>query len=186
MPLFNVRHVTTYKYRRPVAFGEHRLLFRPRDSYDQTLLGAELTTDPTYARLRWIHDVFGNCVALISFERAAKDLRFETRIRLDHTPQAEIVVDTDPSALRYPFDYPAEEAQDLAGTMRPHYPDERVARWARQFVRADGKTETGHLLMTMCYAIHEASPIRAATSTGRSRRAGRSACAGAPAATSRS
>ena len=155
MPLFNVRHVTTYRYRRPVTFGEHRLLFRPRDSYDQTLLSAELATDPPDSRLRWIHDVFGNCVALVSFDHTATELRFETRIRLDHTPRAELAFNTDPAALRYPFEYPAEEAPDLASATRPHYPDERVTRWARQFVRADGRTETGHLLMTMCYAIHE-------------------------------
>ena len=48
-----------------------------------------------------------------------------------------------------------EEAADLAATMRPHYPDPEVERFARRFVRADGRTETGHLLMTLCYAIHE-------------------------------
>ena len=155
MPLFNVRHVTTYRYRRPVRFGEHRLLFRPRDSHDQTLLGAELRADPAPARLRWIHDVFGNCVAIASFGAPAAELRFESLIRLDHTPRAELDFDTDPSALRYPFSYPPEEVPDLASTTRPHYPDERVTRWAHQFVRADGRTRTGHLLMTMCYAIHE-------------------------------
>ncbi|TPE52532.1 transglutaminase family protein [Amaricoccus solimangrovi] len=155
MSIFNVRHVTTYRYRRPVVFGDHRLLFRPRDSHDQMLLHAELVTDPAPARLRWIHDVFGNCVAIVSFEGPARELRFESRIRLDHTPRGELAFDTDPAALRYPFSYAAEEAGDLASTMRPHYPDDRVTRWARQFVRADGRTETGHLLMTMCYAIHE-------------------------------
>lgn len=155
MPVFNVRHVTSYRYRRPVRFGEHRLLFRPRDSYDQTLLLSELRTDPAPTRLRWIHDVFGNCVAIVSFAERAADLRFESLIRLDHTPRAELAFDTDPAALRYPFAYPAEELPDLAAAMRPHYPDDRLTRWARQFVRADGKTETGHLLMTMCYAIHE-------------------------------
>jgi Bacterial transglutaminase-like N-terminal region len=27
-----IRHVTTYRYRQPVAFGEHRMMLRPRDS----------------------------------------------------------------------------------------------------------------------------------------------------------
>ena len=31
MPIFVIRHVTTYHYRRPVAFGEHRMMLRPRD-----------------------------------------------------------------------------------------------------------------------------------------------------------
>src|SRR5262249_3138741 len=38
MTILSVRHVTTYLYRKPVAFGEHRMMFRPRDSYDQRLI----------------------------------------------------------------------------------------------------------------------------------------------------
>jgi hypothetical protein len=37
MTILTVRHVTTYRYRRPVALGDHRMMFRPRDSYDQRL-----------------------------------------------------------------------------------------------------------------------------------------------------
>ena len=32
MPTLTIRHVTTYRYRQPVAFGEHRMMLRPRDS----------------------------------------------------------------------------------------------------------------------------------------------------------
>ena len=35
MPILTVRHITTYRYRQPVAFGEHRMMLRPRESYDQ-------------------------------------------------------------------------------------------------------------------------------------------------------
>ena len=38
MTLLTVRHVTTYNYKRDVGFGEHRIMFRPRDSFDQRLL----------------------------------------------------------------------------------------------------------------------------------------------------
>ena len=43
MTILTVRHVTTYRYRRPVAFGEHRMMFRPRDSYDQRLIDSRLS-----------------------------------------------------------------------------------------------------------------------------------------------
>ncbi|TNB46078.1 transglutaminase family protein, partial [Martelella lutilitoris] len=42
MTIFSVRHLTVYRYRRPVGFGRHRLMFRPRDSFDQTLLSCTL------------------------------------------------------------------------------------------------------------------------------------------------
>ena len=40
MTILTVRHITTYRYRKPVAFGEHRMMFRPRDSYDQRLINS--------------------------------------------------------------------------------------------------------------------------------------------------
>src|SRR5436309_1401410 len=64
MAILTVRHVTTYRYRRPVAFGEHRMMFRPRDSYDQRLIDSRLLITPEPVRVHWIHDPFGNCVAL--------------------------------------------------------------------------------------------------------------------------
>jgi transglutaminase-like putative cysteine protease len=157
MTIFSVRHVTSYQYKTPVKFGEHRLLFRPRDSFDQTLLSSHLQVDPTPEYVRWIHDVFGNCVALIGFAQASRELRFETIIRLEHTPHVAIDFQMDEQALTYPFAYDQEEVLDLEPTMLRHYPDpgDDVGKWARQFVRIGQPTETGHLLMTMCYAIHE-------------------------------
>ena len=46
MPILSIRHVTRYRYRNPVALGEHRMMFRPRESYDQRLLACELTISP--------------------------------------------------------------------------------------------------------------------------------------------
>lgn len=157
MTIFSVRHITSYRYLQPVGFGEHRLMFRPRDSYDQRLLEAFLTVEPEPGDVRWIHDVFGNCVALVEVSRPASELRFETRIRLDHTPQVELDLSMDDEALSYPFAYGPDELADLESTIRRHYPDpeDEVGHWARRFVRVGRPTDTGHLLMTLCYAIYE-------------------------------
>lgn len=157
MTIFSVRHITSYRYKRPVEFGDHKLLFRPRDSFDQTLLSSRLLIDPEPKYIRWIHDVFGNCVSVIGFAQPADELRFETIIRLDHTPYVAIDLQIDEEALTYPFSYDTDEALDLERTIQRHYadPDDQVSKWARQFVRIGQSTDTGHLLMTMCYAIHE-------------------------------
>ena len=157
MTIFSVRHLTSYQYHKPVEFGEHRLLFRPRDSFDQTLLVSRLEVFPKPAYVRWIHDVFGNCVALVGFEGASQKLQFETTIRLDHTPQLAMDFQIDEEALTYPFTYDPVEAFDLECTIRRHYPDanDEVGKWARQFVKPGQPTETGRLLMTLCYAIRE-------------------------------
>ena len=46
MPVLTVKHLTTYRYKQPVAFGEHRMMLRPRDSYDQRLIEARLVIAP--------------------------------------------------------------------------------------------------------------------------------------------
>lgn len=130
-------------------------MFRPRDSFDQTLLSSRLLVDPKPDRVRWIHDVFGNCVALVGFVGASRELRFETAISLEHTITIDLRADEE--ALTYPFAYDPEEVVDLKPTIERHHPDreDEVGKWARQFMRIGRPTPTGHLLMTMCYAIHE-------------------------------
>lgn len=132
-------------------------MFRPRDSFDQRLLEASLKVFPEPSSIRWIHDVFGNCVAHVGFSHPAKELRFETLIRLEHTTHVPIDFEIDEDARTYPFKYDVEEAFDLERTMQRHCPDpeDQVGKWARQFVRIGRPTETGHLLMTLCYAIRE-------------------------------
>ncbi|BCH61459.1 transglutaminase [Agrobacterium vitis] len=132
-------------------------MFRPRDSFDQTLLSSHLDVSPKPDYVRWIHDVFGNCVALVGFTGKARELCFGTNIRLDHTQQVEMDLQIDAEALHYPFAYDPEEVVDLERTIKRHFadPDDEVGRWTRQFVRIGQPTETGRLLMTLCYAIHE-------------------------------
>jgi transglutaminase-like putative cysteine protease len=156
MTVFSVRHQTLYRYRRPVGFSEHRLMFRPRDSFDQRLIAATLDVSPR-SRTRWIHDVFGNCVALVSPGEPSDELRFETNIRLDHRPQAGPDFSMDDRARFYPFAYDGEETPDLAALIAPRHADEaeEVGRWAQRFLKRGRRTETGTLLMTLCCAIQE-------------------------------
>jgi transglutaminase-like putative cysteine protease len=156
--LLSVRHVTTYRYRRAVSFGEHRMMFRPRDSYDQKLLEARLQVTPAPSSIRWVHDVSGNCVTIAEFSRAeAEELRFESNIWLDHSPSNTPDFQIEDYAKTYPFTYSPEEIPDLAPMIVRQYPDadETVDRWARRFLRAGRHTDTGMLLMTLTYAFKE-------------------------------
>ena len=157
MLVINVRHVTTYRYKQPVAFGEHRMMLRPRDSYDQKLLDAKLAITPEPTDIRWVHDVFGNCVAIARFAGRAQELRFESVIRLDHSPTNALDFQIEEYAERYPFTYGADEMPDLLRTIERQYldPEREVDRWARQFLRHEGRTPTADLLAAMTYAIRQ-------------------------------
>lgn len=132
-------------------------MFRPRDSFDQTLLRSSLDVYPKPAYVRWLHDVFGNCVARIGLSGAARVLRFETNITLDHVPHVGVDFEIDEQARNYPFAYDPDEALDLELAIARIYPDpgDEVGKWARQFLRIGQSTETGELLMTLCYGIHD-------------------------------
>jgi transglutaminase-like putative cysteine protease len=62
MPILTVRHVTAYYYKTPVAFGEHRIMLRPRDDDDQQVLETKLEITPEPSQLTWTRDMFGNHV----------------------------------------------------------------------------------------------------------------------------
>ena len=157
MQVITVRHVTTYRYKQPVAFGEHRMMLRPRDSYDQKLLDAALAITTETVDIRWVHDAFGNCVAIARFAGRAPELRFESVIRLDHSPTNALDFQIEEYAKRYPFTYGADEMPDLLRSIERQYldPDREVDQWARQFLRHDGRTDTSELLAAMTHAIRQ-------------------------------
>jgi transglutaminase-like putative cysteine protease len=155
MFVITVRHVTTYRYKQPVAFGEHRMMLRPRDSYDQKLLDAKLAITPEPVEIRWVHDVFGNCVAIARFAGRAEELRLESVIRLDHSPTNALDFQIEEYAKRFPFTYGADEMPDLLRSIERQYldPEREVDRWARQFLRHDARTDTSEFLAAMTHAI---------------------------------
>jgi len=157
MKLLTVRHVTTYRYKQLVSFGEHRMMLRPRDSYDQRLIESRLAIDPEPSVLNWTHDVFGNCVAIARFSRRAETLTFDSTIRLDHEPNNALEFALEDYALDYPFSYSSEEIPDLSRTIERQYldRDRDVDRWAHQFLRKQGPTGTRELLAAMTHAIHD-------------------------------
>jgi len=155
MPLLTVRHVTQYNYRQPVAFGEHRIMVRPRESYDQHLIDARLEIYPEPAELRWLHDVFGNSVALARFDKRAKTLKVESVVRMEHEPLAGSEVEIEPYARSFPFTYSSEDMPDLLRSIERGHLDPRriVDIWARKLVRLDGPTDTLAMLTEMTASI---------------------------------
>jgi transglutaminase-like putative cysteine protease len=153
MKHLTVRHATTYRYARPVHFGAHRLMLRPRDSHDLHLVDAELTLSPPGA-LHWIHDVFGNSVAQVDFAQAAPELVIVSTLHIERYGLARPTFPIAPEAQMYPFVYSANDRADLGRLLDRHYPDPRgvVDAWAKQFVSTP-PMPTYNLLSNMNGAI---------------------------------
>src|SRR6202023_2755154 len=86
MPSLTIRHVTTYRYRQPVAFGEHRMMLRPPDSHDHRVIEESHETTPEPRSLPFVQDAFGNHVGIARFSGRAKELCFESTVRLEVRP----------------------------------------------------------------------------------------------------
>ncbi|BBD03405.1 MULTISPECIES: transglutaminase family protein [Sphingobium] len=155
MPLLTIHHVTTYRYQQPVSLGEHRIMMRPREAFDQRLLSARLDIDPRPSELRWLHDVFGNSVAIALFKKRASNLVVTSEVTLEHAPLAQQQVDVEPYARLFPFTYSSEDMPDLLRSIeRQHLDPERVVdNWARAFVSNDGNTSTIDLLTRIATGI---------------------------------
>jgi transglutaminase-like putative cysteine protease len=110
-------------------------MLRPRDSHDLRLITAELTLSPP-GNVRWMHDVFGNSVALVDFQAAAATLSITSALKIERYgiegPQFPIA----PEAEFYPFIYSSSDRVDLGRLLEQHFPDPNgvLARWADSFV----------------------------------------------------
>jgi len=165
-----IRHATAYRYAKPVGFGPHRMMFRPRDSHDLRLLATRLAIEPEPAQIRWLHDVFGNSVAVASFddETRAAELSFVSELEIEHYEGVLPAFMIEDYARTYPFSYAADEVPDLARSMERHYPDpaHEVDLWAKGFVRVDGPTDTQDLLALMTRTIKAAFSYEAREEEG--------------------
>jgi len=157
MPLLTIHHKTEYRYDRPVAFGEHRIMLRPRDGHDLRVLAGDLEIVPEPASLRWIHDVFGNSVAIATFDARANTLTFSSTATVEHKPAEEFALTADDSAYFYPFLYDDEEFPDLVQFITPQYgdPDGELSAWARGFLDEQGMTPTFNILSGITHSIRE-------------------------------
>src|SRR3984957_4429213 len=148
MPLLTIHHKTEYRYTHPVAFGEHRIMLRPRDGHDLRVLSGRLEIVPEPMSLRWIHDVFGNSVAIATFDERAETLSIVSRAPVEHNPAEEFALTADDPAYFYPFLCDDEEFPDLVQFITPQYgdPNGELSAWARTFLDAEGATPTFNIL----------------------------------------
>jgi transglutaminase-like putative cysteine protease len=113
-------------------------MLRPRDSHDLRLIRTSLTLSPP-ASVRWVHDVFGNSIAIASFAVPTAELIIDSSLTIEtyvvERPTFQITV----GATSYPFIYSADDRMDLGRMLERHYPDPngRLESWAAGFVRSN-------------------------------------------------
>jgi transglutaminase-like putative cysteine protease len=161
MPIYNVHHLTIYRYARPVSLGEHRFLLRPRESEDQHLIESELVITPEPMQLLWSRDALGNLIGTARFAGRTDELRFESKVRVAHSPWHPDGFGVAEGARTRPVNLPADELPELLPYLERRFRDETVTEWARSFLRDTRPTPTLDCLTAMIQAIrHSFSYVR--------------------------
>jgi transglutaminase-like putative cysteine protease len=160
MTTLRIHHCTRYRYERPVAFGVHRLMLRPRDGHDMRILSSALSIFPA-AEVTWEFDTFGNCVAYASFSDMADELVIQSDLVLRRYGPDEPVARLAPRAVCYPFAYGQDELIDLAPMLRLQCEEDRgvVAAWLQAVVPTPPEGSLD-LLQALSAAIYEGLAYR--------------------------
>ena len=153
MPILSIKHVTTYRYQKPVTFGEHRMMLRPRDDDDQKVLQSELEISPKPQSLAWRRDKLGNYVAIVHFADRSDELRVVNTVCLDHTPKGFLEFDIKDYARTYPFRYTTADWSRLRPFILPLPLQPELRQWSDQFFAKNGSAELHALLINMTQTI---------------------------------
>lgn len=130
MSLLRIEHVTQYEYARPVSFGRHRLVLRPREGHDLHVKSMRLEIAPAH-RLEWTRDVFGNSVAIVDFLVESQQLVISSEVIVERQLPLPEDDAREPWRVSYPVTYDPLEASIAATYQAATYPDDldAVRRW---------------------------------------------------------
>ena len=147
---YDIIHTTIYRYNKPVTFGLHRIMFRPRDSHDLRVLATDLKVS-LGANIRLIQDPHSNSVALVQPLGEAKELKIVCSFTIEQVPSLLDQLVLHPAAEFLPFAYSVQDRLDLEHYLRPHHDDPQgeLIRWAHQFLQTDAPNSTRDVLARM-------------------------------------
>ena len=135
MTTLSIHHQTSYRYRKPLEFGPHRLMLRPRESRSLRLIAHDLTFTPA-ATVRWAQDVSGNAVATAVFAEPSDTLVIDSVAALTLDVDQWPVFDIAASAAHYPFPLTEDDMTDLGALRLQSYLDSagQLREWTQSFV----------------------------------------------------
>jgi transglutaminase-like putative cysteine protease len=156
MKRIRIIHKTEYHYRQAVTFGTHHAMIWPREGHDVWIANAQLRIEPE-ASVRWLRDIEGNSVAVITFHQPASILSLVAEIDVNLSEDNPIECLIDPGARMFPFQYSPEEQVDLIPYRLPSYPYDGNAlrQWLLDLYSPGQTIDTFQLLTNLNTYIFE-------------------------------
>ncbi len=156
MSKIRIIHETEYQYSCPVRFGAHHAMVRPREGHDLHILSATIATEPD-SSTRWMRDISGNSVVVLTFEQPASKLRVTSKVDVEIFDDLSPECLLDPVSSQYPFNYSPDEQMDIIPFRIPSYPYDgpSIHAWLLNIYRPGDRIATVDLLQNLNSRIFE-------------------------------
>jgi len=147
MQRIKITHLTRYRYPQQVRFLEHKLHLRPREGHDIRIESSGLRIAPAY-RIGWHRDVYGNSVALVTFEAESDVLELLSTVVVEHYESPVVSVELTEQAQLFPFGYDPMEQIDLIPYQTPVFAADQVlvGEWLEATWKPGRSVATAQLL----------------------------------------
>jgi uncharacterized protein (DUF2126 family)/transglutaminase-like putative cysteine protease len=114
-----IYHLTHYRYDRPVTLGPQIIRLKPAPHSRTKVLSHSLKVTPAKHFVNLQQDPYGNYLARFVFPEPVTELKIEVDLVADMTVYNPFDFFVEPDAEVWPFDYPADIADDLSIYLRP-------------------------------------------------------------------
>lgn len=150
-----IRHETRYAYERPVAFGPHELLVRPRGGHALRVVKGALTFSPR-GETRWRYDAYGNCVCQLNLSEESDEFFVLSELEIERFPAPLEPQEVDDPHTATPIVYPPSDRAVLGPYIEPATldPEGLLLRWLHGVAPAVGEPAIDYVLR-LNRAIHQ-------------------------------
>jgi transglutaminase-like putative cysteine protease len=152
--LFEVTHVTRYRYSKPVFLEPHTLRFHPRSDGQQRVNWFELSVNPHPEVMTECLDCEGNIVTEVWFSSLTDSFEFTAKFTVETLRRDPFDYLLSPIAQTLPIQYPGEDGPSLVPYLKGAGVDASVAEFALS-VAQKTKRKTVPFLFLLTQQIHD-------------------------------